>query len=777
MQRIKRKFGLGIFIGILVGCSTPPLIDKPRKVNSHHEVGSSHTAVISVMHWDDIKKDLQPAFKFTTKDAFDAALPVTQAQTDKILSAFSFGLGLSLGSRTSTASEKTTSSSKQDSTSSGTTTGTTSSTLEDTIKSGSTSSTADGVTTDGKQSSSTNNSTNQSASGSTTGATNGTSKTSSTEGSSSRDRISGTVADAKFATNKDIAALGIDKIVNPEAKLGSDVILRALAATSIFQELKLLDSYVENLATRNNYEPYMVRTQLTLMPKSANLGYDAYVNLSFFAEQEVTKKRTTLDHTTEGAVVVPLLVTDNLETSSNARAIETIRQLSVGLSGVINNIGLQTQFGNNNSRGQTVAGSQLNSVMTVGKLTDSTLRVRLGAVNQGSAGLLMVPRNYNVTLVVLVPKGTGRIGMVSKTSFLDSETGEEVPQKRVEKDELQQVVKKYESNFSRLNKPSDITDLIKQLDTLQFIGAQDQFVDKVAENICTVGGGDPYCPSVKSNEKNSQNYSALELHAARVARYLWADLAAMRSGSRFGHSVFDLPKAPEKKTAICPATQTALVIDNKKQIQVLLAGAKDVDEKKLTAWLVFPACSNLRFASTSLLVDGNNVSLNFPSVSKLKLDQKCLGSQPQAELEGCKSPDATQGKTTKYQAYYQLNAEPDPDVKPPKLTAFSQNVLRDIGGNGQLTVGIDKGSETDVLLSLKGGDVMSVNPSGILEERAKGWLIVGSGQVEISLKNLYGSKSIALTARAEKQKLLDELKYTIRDARFDESKETKRAKK
>ena len=99
--------------------------------------------------------------------------------------------------------------------------------------------------------------------------------------------------------------------------------------------------------------------------------------------------------------MVPLLVTDNLEGELESRSLETVRQLAFSIS-------LLQSFGAagaelrrfNDDLSQTF-GRDLNSLMTVSRITDNTIGVRLGAQIQPDTGTTrepgheMIPRTHD----------------------------------------------------------------------------------------------------------------------------------------------------------------------------------------------------------------------------------------------------------------------------------------------------------------------------------------------------------------------------------------------
>ena len=63
-----------------------------------------------------------------------------------------------------------------------------------------------------------------------------------------------------------------------------DPMLAYTAATALFQEVQLLNRYVQNAAQKHGYHPYLVRLQIGVMPFARNQPYDVFTTLSFFPE-------------------------------------------------------------------------------------------------------------------------------------------------------------------------------------------------------------------------------------------------------------------------------------------------------------------------------------------------------------------------------------------------------------------------------------------------------------------------------------------------------------
>jgi hypothetical protein len=68
------------------------------------------------------------------------------------------------------------------------------------------------------------------------------------------------------------------------AKLASEPFLQYLAATALFQEVRLLERYVTDAIQRDGYRAYIVRLQVTNMPYRRDVAFDTYANIAFFMD-------------------------------------------------------------------------------------------------------------------------------------------------------------------------------------------------------------------------------------------------------------------------------------------------------------------------------------------------------------------------------------------------------------------------------------------------------------------------------------------------------------
>lgn len=343
------------------------------------------------------------------------------------------------------------------------------------------------------------------------------------------------------------------------ADVSLDPMTRYWAATAFYQEVQLLSRYVRDAAVRDGFRPYLVRLQVSLLPSARNEPYDAYCTLSFFATDgaaagptirsplkgadrgDGSKRRVALPAistqlaTERGSTqVLPLMVTDNLEASVQSSMVQTVRQLAAALNVLSSTASGGVGAESTESSFQQVLGSDLNSLLTVARVSDNTVRVRLGAMQQASAKYAMVPRNHNITLLLMVPDGAEpTVRVVSKTTLVDAETGYELPDRD----------------------PGEV----------------DRALERVMESHEIEGvparSLRPLVASAQANDQRAFDRAFERLFAAdpELAAYkdvLWLDLVSLMVGGRYGAAEFDLPPydpTADRGTELIPP-QTAFVV-------------------------------------------------------------------------------------------------------------------------------------------------------------------------------------------------------------------------
>lgn len=549
----------------LTGCGytiTSPIIKKDG-VTTQDDIGSVHVAVLSVAPWDKYVEELQPLFKLTAADALNKVVPTTSIIDSKLMNILGAGLKVAL---TTTA-------------------------VTDTITT---------VSEAGKDT---------------------TTKRENKEEKKPGDlsSVSGGTVDTPDRKANDMAGVSGDVHV--------DSMTKYLAATALFQEVALLNRYIKDAADvyDGDYVPYVVRLQVSLMPRRSDLSYDAYTNLSFFSKDQrstvtvnqrsediigrcsknkstdtdscfeserreeekngevycyevhrdkegnETKKEVTLSTNDKCVTIVrekypilnnngtptvlPLLVTDNIVNILSSRSENQLRQYGLAIGAMIESVGIGASFKNAIEKIENERGNYLNSLLTVAKLSDNSIRVRFGAMKQTGAnnsGYAMVPRTHNITVLLMMPKAYAekKVMVSAKTIMLNSKTGEYIPGRNFKKSkEVEDVFTK--TGLDKLSNGYEIAGY------LVGIAEENDWVNFV--KLCKEYARGEHCGS------------------------LWADMISLRAGSSYAFTSFKLPR--DTKPVLFP-TQAALLLDDTKgKTIVTLTGGENLKKEYLSATL------------------------------------------------------------------------------------------------------------------------------------------------------------------------------------------------
>jgi hypothetical protein len=198
-----------------------------------------------------------------------------------------------------------------------------------------------------------------------------------------------------------VAAPNANTTVPSGATSGTEAQLKLTAAAALAEEVAIINRRVASLPVRAGYRPYFLSLQISVHPHQHGLPYDSVFEIHFAAEGATGPNAGAA--TAAGAIyALPLLVTDAIEETSEAQQAQVIRQLGLQLAatgGMANaSAGLQRTL----AALEAEQDARPNSLMSLGRVDDSTIRVRLGA-NRFGSDYEMLPRTHNVSLVLLVP--------------------------------------------------------------------------------------------------------------------------------------------------------------------------------------------------------------------------------------------------------------------------------------------------------------------------------------------------------------------------------------
>lgn len=343
--------------------------------------------------------------------------------------------------------------------------------------------------------------------------------------------------------------------VVPDKLEGPDAMMEVWTANSLYQEVQILNRVLRDAVIPTGFRPYLVRVQVSLIPRRRHQPYDAYTTLSFFAPEtgaaagsaSVAAVRAAPDVSLRagatggastggtGPVVLPLLVTDNLESSLVSRSQQDVQRLALSLLALPGDFAgkLTADLFANEFQGQ-VAGRDLNSLLTLARVSPNTLRVRIGAMAESTADYAMVPRNHNVTLLVMVPEGSpGEVELVARTTLVDAQSGAELADSSPER-----VASLLSAVGARWGLAGTDTATLEELFRLAQQNDQAGFQRRLAE-VAPPGS-----------------------EGARFPQSLWIELVGLVSGSQYASSRFELPgHGSDDGLPIGLTSQTLVVLD------------------------------------------------------------------------------------------------------------------------------------------------------------------------------------------------------------------------
>ncbi|MCP4373185.1 MAG: DUF1573 domain-containing protein, partial [Deltaproteobacteria bacterium] len=284
----------------------------------------------------------------------------------------------------------------------------------------------------------------------------------------------------------------------------------------------------------------------------------------------ILKLNGTIIKSERNVKIIPLLVTDNIESMIHSRSTDRLRKYAMALSfmfkGVSGNLDLQKY----SEDLQTLLGSDLNSLLTVARVSDNTLRVRLGAMHQGGIQYSMVPRNHNITLLVLVPKGVRNVRVATKSTMVDAISGKSLRSRtwsEIDKklDTVLQGFPNIPDNYPYISEGRVfLKGLLKYVQANRWSEYENKFALLLKAN---------------TDAQRAAN------HIRRVLRnykeQLWAEIAELMVGSLYSSLSFQVPRVPKYDPTL-PDKQTFLAFDDRKaNTSIILRHGKDLKSERL----------------------------------------------------------------------------------------------------------------------------------------------------------------------------------------------------
>lgn len=380
-----------------------------------------------------------------------------------------------------------------------------------------------------------------------------------------------------------------------------DPILQYQTASALYQEVQLLRSYLKAAALQSCFTPYLVRLQIGVVPYARRQPYDVYHRVSFFVGDEdgqATSRASSgsvdpcADRAGHLPRIVPLVVTDNLEVSREQQAQQVARQLGLALSGTVANAAVAGELNRLTESLNAIAGQSLNSVTSVTRVNDSTFLARFGAVNDASVlkvGRAMVPRNYNISVVVLVPDVEARkdgawLSVLGRTELRDVSTGSIVDQDR--RPEAVRMLRSMRARYGLEGwRTYDNDELYKAGEQLAHVVAANDYDDfcAITAGAFNVSPNLPNCLNYNPRGKVEEASSPAEQMFLSQASTFYNDFSGAVSVFEVSSAWLELPRIDEPAL---PPTQSAVLLDNGVDTAtVRLWGGGGFTEQEVGAWL------------------------------------------------------------------------------------------------------------------------------------------------------------------------------------------------
>jgi hypothetical protein len=220
---------------------------------------------------------------------------------------------------------------------------------------------------------------------------------------------------------------------------GADLLV---TSTALFQEAVIIDNQITKQYAPLGYTAHLLTFQINLQPLRRDWSYDAFVDITLVPSPWATAvQNSNWAHGEQAGlpavIVKPLIITDALETTSIQNSIQQIQEALFQLSGAVSGAGAAGSLGSASNVQHQVAGYDKNSLVTAGRVSDATIRVRLGAESIAGTRPALVPRTYNISLFVLtktwdpadpyskadptVPKAVNQLAALTNTYFMPSD--------------------------------------------------------------------------------------------------------------------------------------------------------------------------------------------------------------------------------------------------------------------------------------------------------------------------------------------------------------------
>lgn len=726
----------------LASCEHSKPISNERRVERSEDVANVYVSAYPAVPWSAIADKLEPKHELTTADARSMAAVTTQNQVSQFLSTFAAGLALGLPSRTKSSTVAT-------------------------AADGTVSATSSKVVDPGK-----------------------------IPASSGATDLS--VTDASLVAD----------LAKTSPLLGVDASTQLTVGTAVYQLARILDNQISKAIAPKGFQAHLLTFQVNLQPKGRDLPYDAYFNLTLMPAPWKKAIDTSADLATDASalppvIVYPLVISDAMESSSVAKSVEAIRQAALSLSGIVGNVGISAGASRGSNSLDALNGTDRNSLVTVGRISDHSLRIRLGAQNQGSSTLALIPRTHNISVVVFTRAGDetssyiDKLAVISEVTFVDTKTGTELKSNRNTsggrtslKQAVAEVLETYDYRLlDRCSDGGDPLDVLRAFDRGDY-GYFSQCVQKLetsADGSKTKSSNAKTLyarttgKATQADAANDVRPEVLPAFEEARLRRVAAELMTIQTDSRFSKLLIQLSPFKNKKLVPPVGSQLVLLNDDRTAARMVLRQGDNLDLSKLKATLkVSPDGKNydLLPMSADVDADGKTLSLAFPSL----LGSKLMSSSPatksgKADMEvdppaslhlkviEKKSNADTPEEAEHVYAVKLLRPEKKGSTNP--VSTSSSVLIADAGGSARVVVSVADWDAKRGQLGLRvaGAEVRAVEPSRALDAKLRAVPVAGSSTLTLVLGNVSVGRAVQIFGVTAQETLGDPVVLGVEPAR------------
>lgn len=597
-------------------------------------------------------------------------------------------------------------------------------------------------------------------------------------------------------SNGAASPLTLPPIQKPTEPIGVDPALQYQAALALFQQVQLMNAQLQRIEHDNKYVAYLVQLRLTVMPYRRDLPYDLHTQISFFVEpgpsngisSGVETKEQTAGKTDSTRLicqpkfkkpphVIPLLATDDLERALTSEAAETARQIGLGLAAAFHGVGAGLQTTNTRQEAKAVEGQDINSLFTVGRLSDNTIYVRIGAANQPSENgkLSLIGKNYDVSVIVLFPRvyfdeeclagKPMRFDILGRSEFRNATTGRPLNHRprSVLIDQIDEAMRGALYSSGQLPAWQNTPNTAKRAIGDYLLNAvEDNDLGKFSRHLHRVclaqtAGAQPRFDIKDEDCVDGQSLAVIDPDFSMA---IWNSLSALLGDFSFVEATIELIPP---KGIVPPINREVLLVDNGKGgAQVQLTGVSGPADHWLSATLFLRAAgrnaSVYPFAAQSLKLDPTTEVLTIQFASPTQLGLTKIDPTSYLELDYThSSPCGETDKGAKAEPYcHALSKFPvvmlhssATEAKEPGLsfTAKTDTVVA-VHGEGKVTVTIAKLKDASAKISVAGAEYSSaVDGSGKTVAGPNQDLVVKQNStITYALRNLKSGATFTITA-------------------------------